>query len=119
MSERNILITQCLQSDFVKPLGSFAPLPNQLHIGVEEARRLMGDDAVEGPVARMMKWAYEQSEDDLAIIHIRDSHDPDDEAQTDHLRQFGQHCLKGSEGAALAFPVRDGAREAPDRSQPT
>jgi len=110
VSHRNILITQCLQNDFVKPLGSFAPLPNQLHIGVEESRRLMGEDAAEGPVARMMTWAYGQPEDDLAIIHIRDAHDASDVTQADHLRQFGEHCLKDSEGAALAFPVPDGAR---------
>jgi protein-tyrosine phosphatase/nicotinamidase-related amidase len=111
VSHRNILITQCLQNDFVKPLGSFAPLPNQLHIGQEEARRLMGEDPAAGPVARMMKWAYGRSEAALAIVHIRDAHDAADIAQTDHLRQFGEHCLKDSEGAALAFPVPDEARE--------
>jgi len=58
----------------------------------------------------MMKWAYGRSEADLAIVHIRDAHDADDAAQVDHLRQFGEHCLKGSEGADLAFPSQDDAR---------
>ncbi len=105
MTKRSLLITQCLQNDFVKPLGHYAPLPNQLHIGVDESKRLMGEDMDEGPVARMMKWAYAHPEDELAIIHVRDCHDPDDSSQADHLRQFGEHCLKGSEGAEFAFPA--------------
>ena len=47
-----VLITQCLQNDFVKPLAPYTPLPNLLHVGHDEARRLMGDDPAEGPVAR-------------------------------------------------------------------
>ena len=39
MSQKSLLISQCLQNDFVKPLGKFASMPNQLHIGGEEARR--------------------------------------------------------------------------------
>ena len=42
-----VLITQCLQNDFVKPLAPYTPLPNLLHVGHEEARRLMGDDPAE------------------------------------------------------------------------
>jgi protein-tyrosine phosphatase len=71
----------------------------------------MGEDMNEGPIARMMKWAYEQSADELAIVHIRDCHDPGDSSQSDHLRQFGDHCVKGSEGADFAFPVPDGGRD--------
>jgi hypothetical protein len=39
---RGVLITQCLQNDFVKPLAPYTPLPNLLHVGHDEARRLMG-----------------------------------------------------------------------------
>ncbi len=74
MSEEAILITQCLQTDFVQPLGRYNPLPNHLHIGYEEALRLMGENPAEGPVARTMKWAYSQPADMLKIIHIRDWH---------------------------------------------
>jgi hypothetical protein len=28
-----ILFTQCLQKDFVKPIGKYEPLPNILHVG--------------------------------------------------------------------------------------
>src|SRR3972149_10887216 len=99
----SLLITQCLQNDFVKPLGRFDPLPNTLHVGYDEARRLMGDNPAEGPVARVMRWAYQQPEDDLTIIHIRDWHDPGDAFQAEHLRQFGPHCLVETDGARFAF----------------
>jgi hypothetical protein len=37
-----VLITQCLQRDFVDPIGPHDPLPNLLHVGYSEANRLMG-----------------------------------------------------------------------------
>lgn len=105
-----ILITQCLQNDFVKPLGRYDPLPNVLHIGFDEARRLMGENPQEGPVTFMMRWAYQQPADELAIIHIRDWHNPDDSFQLEHFRQFGPHCLADTDGAEFAFPVPDEER---------
>src|SRR5437870_822616 len=68
-----ILITECLQNDFVAPISKHDPLPNLLHVGYEEARRLLGENPREGPVARAMAWAAEQ--EGLAVIHIRDWHD--------------------------------------------
>ena len=99
-----VLITQCLQNDFVKPLAPYTPLPNLLHVGHEEARRLMGDDPAEGPVARFLGWALAQPDDRLRVVHIRDWHDPTDPAQREHLAHFGPHCLRGTDGAAFAFP---------------
>jgi protein-tyrosine phosphatase/nicotinamidase-related amidase len=98
-----ILITQCLQNDFVKPIGKYDPLPNLLHVGYEESVRLMGLNPKEGPVTNIMKWAYSQSEEELEIIHIREWHDPDDEIQKDHLRLYGEHCVMLSEGSRFAF----------------
>ncbi len=106
----SILITQCLQNDFVKPLDRYEALPNVLHVGFDEARRLMGDIPHEGPVALTMQWAYQQPADDLSIIHIRDWHDPHDPFQAEHLRQFGPHCLLDSEGADFAFPEENPER---------
>jgi len=100
-----LLLTQCLQNDFVKPIGPHERLPNLLHIGYEESRRLMGENPAEGPVARVMQWAYAQSDEALALIHIRDWHQLSDMQQMDHLMHFGPHCEAESEGAAFAFPV--------------
>lgn len=99
----SLLITQCLQNDFVKPIGRYDPLPNLLHVGHEEARRLMGEDPAEGPVARVMQWACAQPDDVLRLIHLRDWHDASDPRQAAHLKQFGMHCLQGTEGARFAF----------------
>lgn len=100
-----ILITQCLQHDFVAPVGRYDPLPNLLHIGFEEARRLMGENPQEGPVARVMRWAYQQTDDELKLVHIRDWHDATDPEQQQHLKQFGTHCVKNTPGAEFAFDV--------------
>jgi protein-tyrosine phosphatase len=107
MNDRAILITQCLQNDFVKPLGRYDSLPNQLHIGFEESRRLMGENPKEGPVALTIQWAYQQPEETLTIIHIRDWHNPADTFQLEHFRQFGEHCIAGSAGAEFAFTPAD------------
>lgn len=110
---RSILITQCLQNDFVKPIGKLDRLPNKLHIGYEETKRLMGENPEEGPVARVMRWACEQPEESLALIHIRDWHDPCDPAQAAHLAHFGSHCVEGTDGATFAFGEPDGGGKKP------
>jgi protein-tyrosine phosphatase/nicotinamidase-related amidase len=98
-----ILITQCLQNDFVKPLGKYDKVPNLLHIGYEEAKRLNGLDPSKGPVSKLMHWAYEQHENELDIIHIRDWHDPSDKDQRKHLDMFGEHCIHDTPGADFVF----------------
>lgn len=100
-----LLITQCLQNDFVKPIQRHESLPNALHIGPEEARRLMGEIPSEGPVARIMEWAYGLPDETLKLIHLRDWHDSLDLKQMDHLTHFGLHCEADTPGAAFAFPV--------------
>ena len=100
---RSLLITQCLQNDFVKPLAPHEPLPNLLHVGHKEARRLMGEDPSRGPVARVMGWAYGHPDEALRVIHIRDWHDPANPAEHAHLEQFGEHCVRHSTGAAFAL----------------
>ena len=41
--KQSILITQCLQNDFTKLIGKFDGIPNLLHVGFEEARRLLSE----------------------------------------------------------------------------
>lgn len=96
-----ILITQCLQNDFVKPIEIHEPLPNSLHIGYSESKRLMGEFPKEGMLLKLMDWAY--NENSVEIINIRDWHDANDPAQQAHLKQFGMHCLQGSFGADFVF----------------
>jgi protein-tyrosine phosphatase/nicotinamidase-related amidase len=103
MSSQALLITQCLQNDFVQPLNKFDPLPNSLHIGYKEALRLVGESIHEGPVNTLMEWAYASPEEKLAIFHIRDWHNPEDPKQKEHLLQFGNHCIKDTKGAEFIF----------------
>ncbi|MBI3268862.1 MAG: isochorismatase family protein [Planctomycetes bacterium] len=103
----SLLITQCLQRDFVGPLGPHDPIPNTLHVGPAEAERLFGGDPRAGPIAQLMTWARAQPADALAILHVRDDHDLDDPRQAEHLRAFGAHCLRGSAGAAPVLGIED------------
>jgi protein-tyrosine phosphatase/nicotinamidase-related amidase len=100
-----VLITQCLQRDFVEPPAAHAPLPNALHVGRAEALRLLGADPATGPVAQLAAWAREQPLDALDVLHVRDWHDPADPAQRTHLEQFGPHCLRGTPGASLVLDL--------------
>lgn len=101
--KKAILITQCLQNDFVRLLDKYDPLPNFLHIGYDEANRLLGERVEEGPVAQIIRWAYGQNEDALRIVHIRDWHSDADPEQHGHLQQFGRHCIQNTEGADFVF----------------
>jgi len=109
-----ILITQCLQNDFVKPLAAQAgpaPLPNLLHVGVEESRRLMGENPAEGPVAQLIRWANSIEAAQLKLVHIRDWHAAGDPEQAEHFRQFGAHCVADSDGAEFVFETKGGRPE--------
>ena len=110
-SSPSLLFTQCLQNDFVQPVGRYDVVPNRLHVGFAEALRLMGETPVEGPVARLMRWAAGTSDDVLRVIHIRDWHDGADPTQHAHLERFGSHCIAGSPGAAFAFVDEMSARK--------
>lgn len=109
--ETAILITDCLQNDFVGRIGRFDSLPNALHIGYEESLRLLGEDPAHGPVARVIAWAHQQPDSRLRVVHIRDWHDPQDTKQHSHLEQFGAHCVKESKGAEFIFDMHAGDKE--------
>lgn len=100
-----ILITQCLQNDFVKPLQSNEPLPNKLHVGHQESKRLMGDDPASGPVGQFMSWANSSHQQPLYVIHIRDWHNLAAPSQSSHLHQFGPHCIQDTPGAEFVFSI--------------
>ncbi len=106
-----VLITQCLQRDFIEPVASHDALPNALHVGRSEAVRLMGHEPQAGPVAQIMFWARNQPDDQIEVVHIRDWHDNTDPRQLEHLDMFGHHCIADSEGAALVLELDDEVAE--------
>lgn len=101
--DSQILITDCLQYDFIGSIDRFAGLPNALHIGHDESLRLLGVNPDEGPLARMIAWAHSQA--NLKVIHVRDWHEPEDPEQRTHLEQFGLHCVRDTPGAGFVFPL--------------
>lgn len=108
---KSILITQCLQNDFVQPVALHETLPNHLHIGFQESKRLIGENPKEGMLMRLMAWAY-GNESGTDIINIRDWHGLNDPSQLDHLNKFGAHCIKNTVGAQFVFEsCRDTNRE--------
>jgi nicotinamidase-related amidase len=100
-----VLITQCLQRDFVDPIGPHDPLPNLLHVGYSEAARLLGPEPSAGPLAQLIDWARGLGPDAIDVVLIRDWHDPGDPAQREHLERFGAHCLQGSAGVRLVLDM--------------
>ncbi|MBV1920084.1 MAG: isochorismatase family protein, partial [Pseudomonadales bacterium] len=98
-----VLITQCIQNDFVKLLASGEPLPNLLHIGHDEAQRLVGSDVSAGPIGCFMRWVNRQPSSNLNTIHVRDWHNGDSPEQEAHLAQFGPHCIQNTSGAEFIF----------------
>lgn len=106
---RYLLFSECLQNDFVAPMNTGAPLPNELHIGRAESRRLLGDPegawTAEGPLARFLGAFLTGAGRDHASVHIRDWHDPEDPATRTHLEQFGSHCVRGTRGAEFVVPL--------------
>lgn len=110
-----ILITECLQRDFVDPIGPYDPIPNDLHVGHTESIRLMGDDPTIGPLAQLMNFAESLDEDEIAVVHVRDWHDADDPHQADHLTMFGHHCLRDTRGAELVLELDHAAARLPNQ----
>ncbi len=103
----SLLITDCLQIDFVGSIGRFQGLPNSLHVGHEESRRLLGPNPSQGPVARLAAWAHAQPDSVLKVVHVRDWHEPGDDVQSAHLTHFGSHCVRDTPGAAFVFRTDD------------
>ncbi len=104
---KGILITQCVQNDFVRPLRADESLPNLVHVGRFEADRLAGPNGVLIPFLRAAHAAK-----DLAIIHVVDQHDP--VRHKAHFDLFRPHCVVGSEGAKLIASIDALANDDPD-----
>ena len=95
---KGVLITQCIQRDFVRLLGPEDPLPNLVHVGRLEAERLVG---THGALLPFLEAAH--AAPDLAVIHVVDQHDPVRDAA--HFDLFRAHCVAGTEGAEPVGPT--------------
>jgi len=106
---RSLLICECLQNDFIAPIAPGHPLPNKLHIGRDEALRIVGADPGQGPLVRTLTACA--AAEHVRVVHIRDWHDPDDPRQQAELEFFGPHCIMGSHGAQFVDVVEAFSRD--------
>lgn len=95
-----ILFTDCLQEDFVKLLDAGEGVPNLVHIGPEEALRLLGPH---GMLETFLRQAHSVNPSDLMIIHIGDEHDPVKDRE--HLKRFRDHAKIGEPGSQFVTPI--------------
>ena len=105
---RSLLICECLQNDFIAPIPPGKPAPNKLHIGRDEALRLVGADPRKG------RWSgalgLHRGRHMSGIVHVRDWHDPDDPRQKAELEFFGPHCVMGTWGARFVDAIESYSR---------
>jgi hypothetical protein len=106
---KGILITQCVQNDFVRTLAEGEALPNLVHVGRLEAERLCGS---QGALIPFLRAAHAVPPADLAIVHVVDHHDP--VRHKAHFELFRPHCVIGSDGAKLVDPIEALARARPN-----
>jgi nicotinamidase-related amidase len=91
---KSVVLTQCLQVDYLDEAGS----SSSVFVGPHESRR----------VVRHMRdfVARARARSDVAIVHIRDWHDPIRDAA--HFAQFGPHCQQNTPGAELIVAPVEG-----------
>ena len=113
---RYVLITECLQNDFVLNAQCRLALPEAVARSVllgREAARITASDGIrrfpakavaEGPVGQFLdetigsRMRGEESRGVLHVINIRDWHVPDDNYDFER-RLYGTHCESGTWGA--------------------
>jgi len=121
---QSLLFCQCLQNDFIAPYDALqvhahaeglangydtlSP-PNRLHVGWEEATRLVGTDPTSGPMVRAVASCAEAEH--VGMVYIRDWHDKEDPKQKPELDFFGMHCLMGTWGARLIDVLESYSRD--------
>ena len=102
-----IVIVDSVTNDFV---GSTAPDDMKVHVGKEEAYRLLGEESTQwrGPLTLFLEQAIiaQQEGNRVGIINVRDLHNPDDEEQMPELLRHGKHCMKDTPGAEVVAPVK-------------
>lgn len=93
---QSIIFTLGLQNDYFNTSDSSSS--NNVSISHQETVRIIGDKFIDGPVGRVLKWVFEQPEDKLSIINIREWYD-----NLENISLDIQHCMAGSDGADFIF----------------
>ncbi len=96
--EKNILITQRLQNDYISFLHHDDSPPSALHVGPIESRRLLGNERREGLLTRFLKSLYSEKTKKLEIINIIESHKLGDPVSDESMTTYGLHCIENTRG---------------------
>ncbi len=96
--EKNILITQRLQNDYISFLHHDDSLPSALHVGPVESRRLLGNERREGLLTRFIKSLYSEKTKKLEVINIIESHKLGDPNSDESMTTYGLHCIESTRG---------------------
>ncbi|MEK7865594.1 MAG: phosphotransferase [Planctomycetota bacterium] len=102
----SVLITLDLVNDFIGPFAEGQPRP-RVHIGDDEARRILGERPEDGPLARFLRACGAPAGSRLKVVHLRDWHASDDP----EFARYGTHCVEDSRGAAFVWEPWLPARE--------
>lgn len=104
--EGSILITQCLQKDFI---DLNPPSPNKLNLGLRMIKMMRGDlERGEDRLSDVIKQVYTApGNGNIIKIHIRDWHNQMDPSQQDELNYFQPHCLEDTSGAEFSGSLHD------------
>lgn len=102
-----VIISNALSNDFVG--SGFEHMP--VHVGGDESARIIGTQKNnwKGPLSLFLKQAVDAQNDgqNVTIIAADDRHDKDDPVQALELIRYGDHCIKGTEGAEIFEPIQD------------
>jgi nicotinamidase-related amidase len=106
--EGSILITQCLQKDFI---DLNPPSPNKLNLGPRMIKMMRGDlEHGEDRLSDVIRQVYTgPGNQNIIKVHVRDWHNQMDPAQQDELNYFQPHCLEDSQGAEFAGSLNEHA----------
>ncbi len=100
----SVVFVDSVTEDFV---GESAAEDVKVHVGREEANRLLGKDG-KGPLPVFLEQAMKAQRRGrkVAVINVRDLHDPLDVSQLPELGRHGDHNLIGTAGAEVVAPIQ-------------
>ena len=99
--EKVIQFLVCPQKDFIGRIEKDEDRPNKLHVGYKAITKLRGADNGPDPFVDTVAKFFDDSipgTEKLSVILDEDWH-PN---HCDEFKAFGEHCVKGTEGAELS-----------------
>ena len=84
---------------------------HRVHVDIQQTEKLWSSDTLPTFILDLKKRSAEANQNKTGnvyyFIHLRDWHDPTDQAEREELCNFGYHCIKGSHGAQFISPLKE------------